>query len=363
MRMSARVTQAAMRILQKCNRIAIGDDAYGLSMPEIADREIYMEVAEILRRCGYKWNKKQKTHLASESEDYDLLLDVIATGDAPPANPLAYFPTPEHIAQSLAQHCAVCLAGVTVDGELFNSRILEPSAGTGALIDAFIDVAARSGHNLHCDIVAIEIDPLRARILKRKYAKDLPEGLTVEVICADFNVFARKEIAESAEFDAILANPPFSAEGKRKLWRMHLELMLQLMSSRARIGIVLPQDCDRDDADTKFLEFFSACQCQKYGKGAFKDAGTMFPTVGLFGDNELILDRSWDGQSLWVENTEILVKEGRAALDHYGRKMCPQLRQVLLKLLREAARNGEHVLMDDIGLSRFLERLNEYFVD
>ena len=61
------------------------------------DRTLYKEVNEVLVRLGGKW---KGGHTKAHLFPYDprpLLAGVLATGDMPPKNPWAFFPTPPEL--------------------------------------------------------------------------------------------------------------------------------------------------------------------------------------------------------------------------------------------------------------------------
>lgn len=95
------------------------------------------------------------------------------------------FYTPDEVADSLVSFC-----------NLFDGiRVLEPSAGDGALVRALL--RARHGRPIH--ITAVEINPACERILRR---------IANKVIIGDL----LKTRFEGQQFDLVLANPPFGNE-------------------------------------------------------------------------------------------------------------------------------------------------------
>ncbi len=101
------------------------------------------------------------------------------------------FPTPPDVAARM-----VDLAGVEI-----GMRVLEPSAGTGRILEALPGVLPFSGPGrqtaLH--VVAVEINLSLAERLNSS-------GLAQTVICSDF---LDMYTDESAKFDRVLMNPPF----------------------------------------------------------------------------------------------------------------------------------------------------------
>lgn len=121
------------------------------------------------------------------------------------------FPTPKDLAQE-----AVDLAGIQP-----GHRVLEPSAGTGALLGAM--GGRMFGHNPGCGAVtAIEINPGLAEHLTKEFP------LTT-VICADF--LDMSGCTEDTKFDRIVMNPPFENGADLK----HIEHALTMLKPGGRL--------------------------------------------------------------------------------------------------------------------------------
>lgn len=134
-----------------------------------------------------------------------LLAPVVASGEVPPIEvarssefqdsaglkALGAFYTPEVTADFLA---ALAIKSGS-------ERILEPSAGDGALIWAALR-RARSLHNVAApNVVACDIDPSAIEKIRRSNASE------VRAICTDFLTIQKGAIGA---FDLVLANPPFT---------------------------------------------------------------------------------------------------------------------------------------------------------
>jgi phospholipid N-methyltransferase len=102
------------------------------------------------------------------------------------------FPTPAELARKVVE-----LAGIEAGHE-----VLEPSAGTGALLDAVKEQAADS------KVVAVELNYALADNLASRYtdAENSAEGLCRNVLQADFLSLTP---ADLGKFDRIVMNPPF----------------------------------------------------------------------------------------------------------------------------------------------------------
>jgi hypothetical protein len=130
-----------------------------------------------------------------------VLREVAASGCLPDQQAHQYYPTPPDLAARVVE-----LAEVGPD-----HRVLEPSAGQGALADLL-----RVGHAL-----CVEVSELHAAILRAKGHR---------VVCADFLRWA------GGLFDRVPMNPPFS-EGR---WQAHLERAAGMVAPGGRLVAVLP---------------------------------------------------------------------------------------------------------------------------
>lgn len=100
------------------------------------------------------------------------------------------FPTPYALATRMVELARLPMG----------ARVLEPSAGTGAILQALPGVLPFPGNRqTACEVVAFEINPTLAEGLQQS-------GLAQTVICADFLDCGK--VLE--KFDAVLMNPPFA---------------------------------------------------------------------------------------------------------------------------------------------------------
>lgn len=336
---------------------------------EQLDRAVYLEVAAVLEQCGAKWHKGHKIHVFGPQWDPGMLEDICETGEAPPKNPLAYFPTPDVISDEIAAFCDRCVQGVYIEGELYAARVLEPSAGTGALVDAFlrrieaIGFTGETESSTPClEIVLVEVDQRRARILERKY-KNPPAGIAIRVVCEDFMKFAKCEQESGGRFDAILANPPFSLKGDREAWRTHLLACASLLDERGRMGIVVPGNYKQHamKPDLELLDILGAAEKRAYPKGTFE--GTAIATAGIFVHGDYLSERTFNGSSIWVENTDETMQKLRAVNRQHGFSvMSKPVRDAMIVALADAAIEGnERVLFDDDSLESMRSHLYEQF--
>lgn len=127
-----------------------------------------------------------------------------------------YVATPPGLAEWLVEHHA------NLD-DLPAGRILEPSAGDGALIRAILAA------NDTAEVVAVEPYATRAEVI--------PEDPRVEVTVATFEDFAMRT---QERFAAVVMNPPFSLPGQGPVWVDHVNTAWRLLAPGGRlVAIVL----------------------------------------------------------------------------------------------------------------------------
>lgn len=263
-------------------------------------RDVYLEAAAVLEIIGAKWHTGRKRHLFTQTWDPDMFADVLETGEAPPANPLAYFATPPTVADDILARWEITQAL----HRLGRCVALEPSAGTGALAVAAakswaawasgirpeyvqsLNEHEHGGHDytpsLH--LVLVELDPHRARILEARVKPQIealaPGSITVEIIVGDFLELTREQLRGPR---LVLMNPPFSVPGDKRAWWTHLQHALAVVHERGGVGCIMPpvfrysMTSDMPAA----LALVSRGTAWPIPSGAFKSAGTDIATWAL----------------------------------------------------------------------------------
>ena len=115
----------------------------------------------------------------------DIIRTTLEVGNVPNPKDHDFFPTPPDGAAYMCKRAAGDLA----------DYILEPNAGAGAIVAAALKAFPKA------QITAVEYDPLNCALLRHHYP-------TVKVIEADFLTWT-----PDREYDLVLMNPPFSANG------------------------------------------------------------------------------------------------------------------------------------------------------
>lgn len=220
--------------------------------PDQLEREVYEEVNEVIQRLGGHWKKNKKGHAFDFYDPAPLLAGVQASGLMPPKNPTAFFPTPKGIVADMVRIADVYLS----DG-----RILEPSAGTGAIADA-IRMAAPDATIDCCEV----LDLNRAVLASKGHA----------VVCDDFLTWKPGKV-----YDAILMNPPFSLTGDASAWHTHLLHAWSLLKDGGKLVCIAPGNASDKHPATRDLIL-------QYGgiddipAGAFKESGTGIATAFIW---------------------------------------------------------------------------------
>jgi hypothetical protein len=162
-------------------------------------RAEYIKVDKVLVGLGGKWDRRAGGH-RFPFDPSGIIQEVTATGNyVNRAQELQFFETPEPLADRMA-----VLADV---GE--GCRVLEPSAGLGALVRPLVRLGAH--------VTAVEMDHHNAEQLS-SLSSDVHEG--------DFLKWA----TGASLFDAVVMNPPFARrqdiEHVKDAWRL---LRLQIV--------------------------------------------------------------------------------------------------------------------------------------
>lgn len=219
------------------------------------DRKMYVAINEVLERIGGKWNKKAKAHVFDEVDPAQLLDLIFQTGEMPPKNPTAFFPTPR----------------ILIDEVLHISndtrRILEPSAGKGNIAEAVQSYCQR--HDLSAVLDCCEIVPQFREVLRKKgfHLVDEPDFLQYQ---------------PGPVYDQIIMNPPFALEGDVLAYITHIIHAWSLLVPGGRLDAFAPSGAAfREDRRVK--EFRALIEqhgsLRTLDGGSFKESGTGVNTV------------------------------------------------------------------------------------
>gem|GEM_PF-2442387 len=250
-------------------------EGQNLYLPDITlERDLYERVNEVLTRLGGKWKKsKRPAHVFAFYDPAPLLAAVVASGEQPPKNPTAFFPTPAPVLELLFDMMDG-LSSVPYDG-----RVLEPSAGTGALADAVRALEAQRNAEYEgwgwgrrhtwavdcCEVLSVN----RAVLEAKGHA----------LVGDDFLAWN-----PGAVYDAVIMNPPFSLEGDKQAYATHVFHAWSLLRPGGVLGAIVPTSWQfRDDRRSQeFLDLVCEFgEWENIDAGAFKESGTMVATSAV----------------------------------------------------------------------------------
>lgn len=221
------------------------------------EQELRDRVAPVARAAASRLEQLREIALASEA-GAELRDDARSLGKSG-----GFYPTPPTLAAYV-----VDLARVQ-PGE----KVLEPSAGMGALVEPLVARGAA--------VTAIEVSPERAAYLEHVWA---PKG--VRVGTGDF--LAMQPTSPQVPyggFDVVVMNPPFSTEGRRYTDAEHVAHALSFLRPGGRlVAIMAPgsqgQTVGRRKTLHDLLEGWSA-SWESVNDKRFRISGTDTPTVIL----------------------------------------------------------------------------------
>jgi hypothetical protein len=223
------ISEAAIEVL---DRSVIDGNTLRLPGAQLP-RKLYEEVNEVLTRLGAKWNRKAGGHVFDDG-DVETVRTVAASGEMPPKNPMAFFPTPAPVVDQM-----LALAGEDRIGAA--QRLLEPSAGDGAILGRIV-----SPHPWGRVVHAVEVDARRCARLRT-------QGFAVEQ--ADFLTWEPNQ--PDTRYDAVLMNPPFTAPGDPLAYIPHIMRAHSLLAPGGVLVSVAPNGFTyrTDRRSTAFREF------------------------------------------------------------------------------------------------------------
>lgn len=232
-------------------------------------RDEYDRLNFALTKLGGKWDKKAGGHVFAE-DPVELINQVVQFGSLlstkTPDQRTGFFPTPEPVADDLAE-----LAGISE-----SSVVLEPSAGTGRLIAAALKRGAAF-------VVAVEWDEKRRNALRAGFAPYIDEGRLMILDEADFLAIAA-EMLEKWGFTHVLMNPPFLKVGEGD-HLAHVRRAFAVLKPGGVLAAIMPPGFRfrTDKAHSSFKEWVKglAGQVKDLPADSFAESGTNVATVTL----------------------------------------------------------------------------------
>jgi len=222
------------------------------------DRRQYEATMKAIEAIGGKWNRAQKCHIFDRPVQ-PLLDAMFDTGKIPPKNPFAYFATPVDVIDQMIELLSIDSARDDI------YRILEPSAGEGAIVRRVKDA-----YPTNVTVDAYEIDPVR-------HGKAHAAG--AYMLGYDFMT-----AAPSPVYNAVLMNPPFAIEGNPLAYIDHIRHAAKFLTSDGELVAIAPNGFT-SRSDRKCREFMEWVEAWPYNAivdlpaNAFKESGTGVNTV------------------------------------------------------------------------------------
>ena len=224
-----------------------------LVLPSQLDRKMYERTNKVIEAAGGKWDRKAKAHLFAS--DADTRVDqIILTGEVEvPKDEFNYFPTPLAVVDRLME-----LAEIKP-----GMRVLEPSAGRGAIALACAD----QGATVDC----VELMDANYQELRK-----INNGLWLggELTHGDFLACPPVAI-----YDRIVMNPPFMKQSDIR----HVMHALKFLKADGLLVSVMGSSVTfRDNTLTQLFRDTvrnHGGDIEALPEGSFKQSGTMVNTV------------------------------------------------------------------------------------
>lgn len=180
------------------------------------------------------------------------------------------FPTPPSLAERMAEIAFEHGWGVQVCAEMNDRcRILEPSAGTGNIVDAIRKAGETTASTLY-ELVCIEINSRLVDAMKLR--RNQEAGKDFSVLCSDFLTCN----GSLGKFDRILMNPPFDHGSDIA----HIKHAMTFLAPGGRLVAI----CANGPRQQEELQPLSS-QWIDLEPGTFKDQGTNVNTALIVIDN------------------------------------------------------------------------------
>lgn len=206
-----KITEEVRDVLSRCE-ITPANGAWYVNITEQLDRKLYLAVNKVLEGAGGKWTKALGLHVFTRDPRLDLGLAVDYGVAIDRKQALQSFYSPPAVAKRAVELLEVEEGIAKIKDDLVSLRVLEPSIGRGALVQALYE--AHPEHRLW--VVGYDVDPEALAACARDdlgdalHEKDflaqdpgqLPPGATED---EEVEAWGR-----DIGYDRVLMNPPWT---------------------------------------------------------------------------------------------------------------------------------------------------------
>jgi hypothetical protein len=235
---------------------------------EQVDKKIYAEAKKRLEEIGGEW--KSKLWGFTYKADPTLHLTILQAGER--INMQQKF-------QTFYTPAALAREDVEILSPRHNHRILEPSAGQGALIDAVVEYAQHLSTTMP-HIHYVELNEINRQILHEKYGhKGYIHNLEADTYLRG-NDFITLD-SNIQKFDRIIANPPFT--NNQDIHHIYKMWFMLAPGGRIVTHASVSWLTGKQKMQTQFAAWLidQKANVEKIAAGAFKESGTNVETVRI----------------------------------------------------------------------------------
>lgn len=244
-------------------------------------RELYLEVASAFKNIGGKYERAIDGFRFNRSfvPNFKKFRE---TGQFNKKEALDFYGTPKPAADYVVENLSLFKMEHNYQAFMLRDNpgkafhLCEPSAGHGALVDAFARKFREVFPHNPLLIDCVEMDPYNAEILQQK-GYNVAEG--------DFLEFRAEQ-----EYDLVLMNPPFSLKGMKDCYVDHVNHALSMLSSNGELAAIVPQsllqaeDEKRHDLMSRIVRAGGIVDLEGpfNNKDTFRESGANVSTIGLY---------------------------------------------------------------------------------
>lgn len=211
---------------------------FAVIIMEQVSPKAYGEIKKALQVKGGTYTTGGKIVFLHDPKD-----DLAAVLESGESNPTDYFPTPDDIIDRMLNWY--------IDWSWLPKklRILEPSAGKGALLERILKNMHEHGIGGYVD--AVEILPLHCRALWRIAERE--KNIAVVVHEADFLTWTPRIV--NPTYDLIAMNPPFRGPDDKDAYIAHIQRAYNLLAPGGKLVAVTPNGWTFNDREKRKVEF------------------------------------------------------------------------------------------------------------